>query len=355
MPDKRNKPQTRRKRSKAADADALPVMTAIVSVAPENTSSPDAENSHADLSTCIETAAATEAAPQPSPKASTSLPNWRAMHEAVVGLSHRNANPPLPCQDAALAATLPRPVVLIADGAGSSAVSEIGAQTAVTALARLLNTLDRQLAGLLDEPADSQDCAGPSQQARHFALLLVKHARGVLEDLAAQHRRPLRDFRCTLLLLVVGETHALWLKLGDGALVCERVITQPDGEARTELCTLGETGKGEYANTTQFIDEHLRPEHVQSGLLPLAGVTGLAAMSDGAAEKLIAQDGSRVAAQLQHWLQALRLGQLPRRVLTRSFYSEAFCQGSSGDDCSIALLALDPAVASQPTQGKQHG
>ncbi len=285
-----------------------------------------------------------EATPSPGTDGPTCQPQWQALHEAVVGLAHRNANPPLPCQDAALSTAEPRPVLLVADGAGSSAVSEIGAQTVVTACSRLLQTLDRQLTDLLDKPASEE----APQTARHFALLVVKHAIGVLEDLAALHRRPLIDFRCTLLMVLVGRQHALWLKVGDGALVCERQSQQTDGSLMVQLCTLGSPGKGEFANSTRFLDGQLSPLEVQSGLLEMEGISGLAAMSDGAAEKLIALDGSQVARQLGHWLQALREGQLKRRDLTRSFYSEAFCTGTTGDDCSLALLACTPPAPVSP-------
>lgn len=356
-----NKRAKRQVRSKPRKALSPAVNTAIQPVATATPSPPTSKACQAEQSTGAGSAQLTAEPSRPGPadtsetlRAPTGLPSWQSLHEAVVGLSHRNASPPLPCQDAALARSLPRPTLLIADGAGSSAVSEIGAQAVITAVARLLHTLDRQLASLLDDPLSAAHSADHAQQARHFALLLVKHARGVLEDLAAQQRRPQRDFRCTLLLMVLGETSALWLKLGDGALVYERVSAEADGEMRTVLCTLGEPGKGEFANTTQFIDEQLSPDDVQSGLLPLAGITGLAAMSDGAAEKLIAQNGSQVARQLQHWLQALRRGQLPRRDLTRSFYSEAFCHASSGDDCSIALLAREQSAPSKPSCEQSH-
>lgn len=274
--------------------------------------------------------------------------SWQCAHEAVVGLSHRNANPPLPCQDAALSRCQPRPTLLVADGAGSAAVSEVGAHAVITATARLLHTLEKQVASLLDEPVTAQELASHGLNARNFALLLVKHAKGVLDDLAEQHRRSARDFRCTLLMIVAGEARALWLKIGDGALVFERRSWLADGSLQAELHTLGAPGKGEFANITQFIDDRLSPADVQSGLLELQDITGLAAMSDGAAEKLIAQDGSRVARQLGHWMEALRQGKLPRRDLTRSFYSEAFCTGTSGDDCSIGILASEvvPAAAS---------
>lgn len=266
-----------------------------------------------------------------------STEQWHAISEAVVGLAHRDANPPLPCQDAALADSKLRPLVIVADGAGSSAVSEIGSQAVVSGLSRLLNTLAQQVSDLLDKPDVD------TKQAHSFGLLLVKHALGVLEDLAVNHRRPLKDFRCTLLLAIQGQHNTLWVKIGDGALVAEHMQLQ-DKQLKPKLFTFGEVGKGEFANQTTFIDEHLQPEDVQTGLHPSLLVTGLAAMSDGAADRLVSNDGSRIAEQVASWFHALRQGKLKRRTLTRAFYADSFTKGTTGDDCSIALAACTLGV-----------
>lgn len=103
-----------------------------------------------------------KAAPKPqAPVIVQCQPNqqWHASYEAVVGLAHRDASPPLPCQDSAMALNTPRPMVIVADGAGSSAVSEIGSLAITTGLVRLLNTLEKQVAQLLDtNPATLACC-----------------------------------------------------------------------------------------------------------------------------------------------------------------------------------------------------
>lgn len=266
---------------------------------------------------------------------------WTRLAVAVPGLAHLERNPPLPCQDAADAVVQPRPALVVADGAGSSPASDLGAKAAVTATRRLLATLESQLAPLLDavpSPADDE--------LRHFALLLVKHAKGVLEDLAAEHHRTVRDLRCTLLVVVVGQARLLWLKVGDGALVVEEAVAgeAPEGgepELAPRLSVLGEPGRGEFANQTRFVDEWLELDHVQSGALAVARLTGVAAMTDGAAEKLVAHDGRQVSGQLSLWLGQLRQGALRQRDLVRRLYDEAFCRGTSGDDRSLALLARE--------------
>jgi hypothetical protein len=266
---------------------------------------------------------------------------WAALATAVPGLAHLEAAAPLPCQDAAVAVGSRRPVLVVADGAGSSLASDVGARTLVAAMLRLADTLEPQLSWLLD----GQDDPG-AEPLGQFAELLVRHARGTQLDRAAELQRPVRDLRSTLLLVLGGRERLLWLKVGDGEIVLERAvpIESPEGDEPAlapELVTLGERGKGEFANQTLFVDDRLTFEQVQYGYETMAAMTGIALMSDGAAEKLVAHDGGRVAGQLSHWLDDLRLGRLRQRDLVRLFYSDAFCRGTSGDDRSIALASRD--------------
>ncbi|EKO3733197.1 protein phosphatase 2C domain-containing protein [Vibrio metschnikovii] len=277
--------------------------------------------------------------PKPEIKQEPVLPNqqWQSCFEAIAGLAHRDANPPLPCQDSAIALNSPRPTIILADGAGSSAVSEIGSQAVTLGLARLLNTLERQVEQLLDKPMEAE--SQHQQDARNFSLLLVKHARGILDDLATQHRRPQQDFRCTLLLAVQGKSHLLWLKIGDGALITETLLQTSEGQLTPQLKTLGQVGKGEFANTTTFIDANLQPKEVQSGLCDSQWITGFAAMSDGGADRLVRHDGTQISGQISNWLHQLRQSQLKRRSLSLMFSSDIFTRGTTGDDISLALCA----------------
>ncbi|QEP41839.1 protein phosphatase 2C domain-containing protein [Ectothiorhodospiraceae bacterium BW-2] len=266
---------------------------------------------------------------------------WQIMEEAVVGLAHRRVN--LPCQDAVRAVNHPRPALVVADGAGSSPLSHQGAQAVVAGLIRLFETLDKPLYELLDA-ADTPD----SNLGRSWALVIVKHAMGLLTDLAAQQQRSVSDFRSTLLVVLAGQQRLLWLKVGDGALVIERCAPSDTEPFESMLSTLGEVGKGEFANQTQFLDA-IEPDDVQSDLLDMGNICGMALMSDGAAERLISHDGTQVAARLTTLLQQLRQGRLARSTLTQMFYEESFCKGTSGDDRSLALAAL-PVTFCETTQ-----
>ncbi|QDZ26579.1 PP2C family serine/threonine-protein phosphatase [Noviherbaspirillum sp. UKPF54] len=260
-------------------------------------------------------------------------PSWLSQHEAIAGIKHRNMQPPLPCQDAAESGLAPMPFVIVADGAGSSPMSDLGAQSVVTALARLLKTLEVEVAGLLNQPQEAPDAG------RRLSLMLVKHAMGVLMDLAQTHRRSVKDFRCTLLLAVIGKVNALWLKVGDGALVEEKMRIYPNNRLESEWRTLGAPGKGDFANETIFVDDRLQPDDVQSGLTSSADICALGAMSDGAALALVSNDGKQVAPRLSTWSNDLRTGKLKKSTLTASFYEADFSRRAMGDDCSIALVS----------------
>lgn len=272
----------------------------------------------------------------------TSQSNWYGIEEAVVGLAHRQNQ--LPCQDAARCAVRGhRALLVVADGAGSAPVSDIGSNTIVTSTYRLLDTLENQIVELLDQPK-----MPTPEQVRRFALLVVKHARGGLSDLAQQHRRAASDFRCTLLVVVAGLQHGLWLKVGDGAIVLEEMVAHKTDDilnACSELTVVGETGKGEFANVTTFLDS-VQLDQVQYGIFPTKFITAIAVMTDGAAEKLVANDGRKASPRLSSWFAALRQEKLARPALTRAFYTDDFCMNTSCDDRGIALAASPFALPS---------
>jgi hypothetical protein len=265
---------------------------------------------------------------------------WLSMDEAVVGLAHRAKN--VPCQDAAIALHTSHPFMVLADGAGSAVASDIGAQAVVTGLARLIQTLEFQWVPLLDA-AELDDTHLPGQ----WPMRLMKHARGILDDTAKIHRREVRDLRCTLLCALVGRERFLWFKVGDGEIIVERTQWDNTEQPLRQYQVLGERGKGDFANQTTFIDV-AKPEDVQWGIESIQTVSGLAAMSDGAAEKLVAFDGSKVATRLGNILDNLRNQNLKRQDLTKLFYSPEFCERSSGDDRSMTVLARHVARPIQP-------
>jgi hypothetical protein len=286
-----------------------------------------ADHTHAAAEEHVSMADTPPAPVAPPVEAALQVGPWQLVHGAFVGTSHLQRA--IACQDATGAVAHPRLVLVATDGAGSSSASDWGAQAVVAGVIRLVHTLDRHFAALLD-----QEIATP-QGARDWALTVVKHAHGLLEDLSVTTRMGVRDLRSTLLAFVAGTTQCLWLKVGDGAIVCE---TWDDVAQAWQCRTLGSMGKGEYANETVFLDA-VRPEDVQWGLIPAAKLGGVALMSDGAAERLVANDGSRVADRMSTLFGALREQQLSAADLARLFYSEEFCRQMSGDDRCLAMAS----------------
>jgi hypothetical protein len=250
--------------------------------------------------------------------------SWVAAEAAVVGAAHLRLVPPKPCQDAALADEVGRPLVVVADGAGSAALSHLGASCVVTAVRRLVRTLDADFAMALDAGEPTFEIG------EGLAGKIVAHAAGTLDDLAMTHQRPTEDFRCTLLVWVLGTERSVWVKVGDGALVAQR-----EGGLRC----VGPIGKGEYANQTCFVGPGLVREQWCWGSISTATIEGVAAMSDGAADRLVSSNGENVAQAMGKLLHAVGTGRADRRHVFGLLADGSMWKGSSGDDKSIALLA----------------
>lgn len=254
--------------------------------------------------------------------------------EAMVGIQHRQPNNNLPCQDAVKVSLRPRPILVLCDGAGSAAVSDIGATQLTIQLSRLCQSIEPMLSSYLDQ-----------EHVDHVELLvrvIIRHAMGVLQDLSHQHRRDVRDFRSTLNFAIVGTHHTLWIRIGDGEIIQEQVSLNPQtNQYQVNYQCLGEPIKGEFANQTVFIDNQLRLENVQWGVIDSTLTSGLILLSDGAAEKLVSTNRDRVSGQLTAWLEQLRNDQIKVKNLYQRFYGEEFLTRSVGDDRAIALYSKD--------------
>jgi hypothetical protein len=233
-------------------------------------------------------------------------------------------SPAMPCQDASSATVTPRTTLIVCDGAGSAKQSHIGAQTLVQSLNRLLFSIEGLLMKWLDMPTEANF-------DKNLADMIYRYAVHQMKDLGETHLRSDRDFRATLLLSVVGQQRVFWFKVGDGELV----VQTRDGAIRP----LGQADKGEFANQTVFVDTGLTFDSVQYGTLDANDVTGLALMSDGASERLVAHDGSRVAQRVTDFMQALVQGKLAREQVFLFLNEPEVWQGSTHDDKSIALAA----------------
>ncbi len=161
---------------------------------------------------------------------------WRYVQAAVPGVAHRVSGGE--CQDACAVQALTLTdgslalTLAVADGAGSATRSREGAEQACQTLLA--------------------ECAAWSAQATEadwtptVAESWVQSVQTVLQQLATDAGLPVREFACTLLGAVIAADRALFLQIGDGAIVINtgdryRPVFWPQG--------------GEYPNETFFVTD----------------------------------------------------------------------------------------------------
>lgn len=263
------------------------------------------------------------------------IKGWQAAALAVMG--HRHSVTEQPCQDAASAQTRLRPIVVNCDGAGSAKLSHFGSNALSQQLQRLFMTLEPLLAEWLDtKDIDTE------QVSERLASIIARHSKGIIKDIALKWQQPETVFRSTLLIAIMGKYHHFWLQIGDGYLLrrCEhdethgwQVIVMPE--------------KGEFANHTCFVDPTLTMEHVQYGMASAEGISGLVAMSDGAAERLMNLQHHTCGPLVERFASSLSEQSLQRILF--EFLSDPLVWGkTSGDDKSISMVvAAKTAVTEQ--------
>ena len=160
---------------------------------------------------------------------------WRTAYGSAIGTAHlRNGTA---CQDAGCCDVAATPdggeilVASVADGAGSAAQSEYGARLAVQSFQRHFAA-----AALADVSLATLD--------RDFILRWLAETQAELAGLAQEAGHQIRDYACTFLGAVLSDHAALYLQIGDGAIVVA------DAESYQ---TIFWPQHGEFANSTFFL------------------------------------------------------------------------------------------------------
>jgi Protein phosphatase 2C len=161
---------------------------------------------------------------------------WRVAAASAIGTSHVASG--AKCQDAhdfgVFDASGEQTLILVvSDGAGSARHSDAGAQCAVFTVRREIETyFDRS--GTFDK------------LTREVAASWLDRVQQALRDEADRSGEPLKEFACTLLFAIIGDKHAAFFQIGDGAIVaCEGIA---DGFSYVFW-----PQHGEFANTTNFV------------------------------------------------------------------------------------------------------
>ena len=239
---------------------------------------------------------------------------WKSYGAAVQGKNHERIG--LPCQDAVY--TLEQKgvqVVALADGAGSAAYAQEGAQCAVVRVAQVLcDRFDR----LMTEP---------SRRVVHEMLLYpVQEALNVT---ARSYEAPLREVACTLLAVAVRGDDYLVVHVGDGVIGCWK-------EGNLKVASAPE--RGEFANTTTFVtsSDALVKLQVLRGTQPK--LDGFILMSDGCELSLLNhRDGALAPCVGDLFRRGELFAPTPMEDYLKTLLWERI-RGKTGDDCSLVLL-----------------
>jgi hypothetical protein len=172
---------------------------------------------------------------------------WRYIAASVIGTSHQKVGGT--CQDANDCQVYLLPsgekvlVAAVADGAGSAACGGEGASRACSVFLGLVN----------DHISSGSTVEQISMETAKFWISVIQSALGKEAESVCRERR---EFACTLLGLVAGDSCAACLQIGDGVMVV----------ADSEEHVYGHVfwpDRGEYANMTHFVTQDDAVEHLQ--------------------------------------------------------------------------------------------
>jgi len=192
--------------------------------------------------------------------AHTNLNLWRIAGASVRGTSHEKREQP--CQDAHYWRVLPEGVLVaaVADGAGSAALSDVGAIVAArTAVESVSSQMTSSFGwesrrkpqgvgfhrGFSERERATWQLSENSGNWRQLLMNALRTTRTALEIEAAERRVKLRDLATTLILITAMPELIVVTQVGDGAVVA--------GDVRGNVIPLTTSQSGEYINQTNFL------------------------------------------------------------------------------------------------------
>jgi hypothetical protein len=200
---------------------------------------------------------------------------WKTAYASAIGTSHAKTG--APCQDAGFCILVHGAggaeflVAAVADGAGTASRSEAGANRAVDLFIRAFG----EAASVVPDIAAID---------RGFVERWVARAKAEIGAMAADEGHDIRDFACTLLGAVVGPAGAVYVQIGDGAIIAS-------GATPGEYQEVFWPQHGEFANTTNFLTQDNAEAVLETADTKLV-VNEIALFSDGI-ERLVLDFANR--------------------------------------------------------------
>jgi hypothetical protein len=205
----------------------------------------------------------------------------------------------------------------IADGAGSSAHSDVGAQFAVHAAVEAIGAA----------------LEGGEQLSYDSGLAICDSARTRLFEISSSRNIPIRDLACTLLFAAVSEREAFFGQLGDGAWV----VT-----SGAKLIPATWPFRGEYANETCFLTSPnwSKPFECRCVQGPVDSVAGF---TDGI-QSLVLHYQSRTVFEpfFEPLLKVLRYSPSPEKLVAplQDFLTTEEVRNRTDDDRTLVLASI---------------
>lgn len=182
----------------------------------------------------------------------TSKNDWKYTYASVLGSSHKKSHSP--CQDSSKCQVIQDSngedilVAVISDGAGSAKFSDLGSSMACSFFVK-----------------EVTDYLAEAKRVKDLEVSFFENWIDQYQYLISSHARDfevtLREFACTLVAAVVGNDHAAFFQVGDGAIV----VLDPESENYNWTFW---PDKGEYENTTFFITDPKVKKHIRFDVLP---------------------------------------------------------------------------------------
>ena len=251
---------------------------------------------------------------------------WHTQTAAVTGSGHRSKQ--LPCQDKTWCLEANGvTAIALADGAGSAALSQEGAEIAV-----------RMICRTLCERFDELYAAKSPVEMRVLALQGIRER---IRSHAMAREASVSSFACTLLAVAVRGNDYLLIHVGDGVIGYQK---------NGRVLVASGPQNGEYANTTSFVTSRdvYRTAHVLRGVQP--ELEGFLLMSDGCEAALYQKQRASIAPLAKRLFQrAELLDQHAAEALLQEVL-ERFIALHTRDDCSLAVMARERTSWDRLTQ-----
>ena len=274
----------------------------------------------------------------PVPTATVAPETWRGFAASIPGSGHIRCG--IPCQDASLVLTSPRPALIVCDGRGSAAMSHFGSQGATAAFKRQLSIMEPFLARILDREE------GDAEQWEKFCRILYRTLWQVQLDLAEERELEPKEFDFTVALAVVGKCHIGCFQVGDGSIVLRQ-----NGVCRTVF----PPEKGEFANQTHFLRQGGEGRLTfRRDLFPAKENSGIAITSDGPEHLMFRLSDMTPGKVFDCFFDDLAAGEFCRQDLMDYLTDRGWNDDPRGaDDRSIALL-IPPIAKGVPPEAEQN-